>query len=98
GQQIYAPDADLILTNTVNPGAEVIADGCVHVYGALRGRAIAGAKGDAQARVFCRRFEAELVAVAGVYAVAEQMQGDLKGKPVQAYLADGKLKIERLEW
>ena len=98
GQQVYAPDSDLILTNTVNPGSEAIADGCVHVYAALRGRAIAGAKGDTTARVFCRRFEAELVAVAGVYAVAEQMQGDLRGKPVQAYLADGKLKIERLDW
>jgi septum site-determining protein MinC len=98
GQQVYAADADLIVTNTVNAGSEAIADGCVHIYGALRGRAIAGAKGDSGARIFCRRFEAELVAVAGVYAVAEQMQGDLKGKPVQAYLLDGKLKIERLEW
>lgn len=98
GQQIYASDTDLIVTNTVSAGAEVIADGCVHVYASLRGRAIAGAKGDVNARVFCRRFEAELVAVAGVYAVAEQMHGDLRGKPVQAYLQDGKLKIERLEW
>ena len=98
GQQIYAADGDLIVTNTVSAGAEIVADGCVHVYAGLRGRAIAGAKGDTTARIFCRRFEAELVAVAGVYAVAEQMQGDLKGKPVQAYLQDGKLKIERLEW
>lgn len=98
GQQIYAADGDLIVTNTVSAGAEVVADGCVHVYAALRGRAIAGAKGDVTARIFCRKFEAELVAVAGVYAVAEQMHGDLRGKPVQAYLQDGKLKLERLEW
>lgn len=98
GQQIYVADGDLILTNTVSAGAEVIADGCVHVYGSLRGRAVAGAKGDPTARLFCRRFEAELVAVAGVYAVAEQMQGDLRGKPVQAYLQDGKLKIEKMDW
>lgn len=98
GQQIYAEGGDLIVMNTVSPGAEVIADGCVHVYGALRGRAIAGARGDVQARVFCRRFEAELVAVAGIYAVAEQMQGELRGKPVQAQLKDGKLKLEKLEW
>lgn len=98
GQQIYAADGDLIVLNMVSPGAEVIADGCVHVYGRLAGRAIAGAKGDATARVFCRRFEAELIAVAGVYAVAEQMQGDLRGKPVQAWLADQKLKMERLDW
>ena len=98
GQQIYAADGDLIVTNTVSAGAEVVADGCVHVYAALRGRAIAGAKGDVTARIFCRKFEAELVAVAGVYAVAEQMHGDLRGKPVQAYLQDGKLKLERREW
>src|SRR3546814_10295024 len=58
-------------------------DLCVHIYGALRGRAIAGARGETSARIFCRRFEAELVAIAGVYAVAEQMQGDLRGKPAQ---------------
>ena len=93
GQQIYAEGADLIVLATVSPGAEVIADGCVHAYAALRGRAIAGAKGDETARVFCRKFEAELVAVAGVYAVAEQMQG-VRGFPVQAHLQNGKLKIE----
>lgn len=98
GQQIYAQDSDLILTNTISAGAEVAADGCVHVYAALRGRAIAGAQGDITARVFCRRLESELIAIAGVYAVAEQMHGDLHGKPVQAFLQNGKLKIERLEW
>lgn len=98
GQQIYIADGDLVVTTTVSPGAEVVADGCVHIYGALRGRAIAGARGETTARIFCRRFEAELVAIAGVYAVAEQMQGDLRGKPAQVVLADGKLKIERLDW
>lgn len=98
GQQIYAEGADLIVVQPVSAGAEVIADGCVHVYATLRGRAIAGARGDTAARVFCRRMEAELLAVAGVYAVAEQVQGALRGQPVQAYLADGKLRIERLEW
>jgi septum site-determining protein MinC len=98
GQQIYAEHSDLIVLNTVSPGAEVIADGCIHVYGSLRGRAIAGAKGDTQARIFCRRLEADLVAIAGNYAVAEQMQGELRGKPVQALLSDGKLKLEKLDW
>jgi septum site-determining protein MinC len=98
GQQIYAEGSDLIVTNTVSAGAEVIADGCVHVYAALRGRAVAGGRGDTTARIFCRKFEAELVAIAGVYAVAEQMEGALKGKPVQAFLKDGKLRIERLDW
>lgn len=93
GQQIYAEGADLVVTSAVSPGAEIIADGCVHAYGALRGRAIAGARGDETARVYCRKFEAELVAVAGVYAVAEQMQG-MRGFAVQAFLQQGKLKIE----
>ena len=99
GQQVYADGADLIVMTTVSPGAEVIADGCVHVYGPLRGRAVAGARGDTTARVFCRRMEAELMAVAGIYAVADQMQGALKGVAAQAYLSDdGKLKIDRLDW
>lgn len=98
GQQVYAAETDLIALNMVAAGAEVIADGCVHVYGALRGRAMAGAQGDVGARIFCRRFEPELVAVAGVYAVAEQLHGNLHGKPVQVFLQDGKLKIERLDW
>lgn len=97
GQQIYAEGADLIVMSTVSPGAEVIADGCVHVYGQLRGRAIAGARGDDQARVFCRRMEAELLAVAGIYAVADQMKGALRGQAVQAFLAEGKLRIEKLD-
>lgn len=98
GQQIYAEGGDLVITNTVSPGAEVIADGCVHVYGVLRGRALAGAKGNENARVFCRRMEAELLAVAGIYAVADQMQGELRGKPAQARLVEGRLKIDRLDW
>jgi len=93
GQQIYADGCDLVVLSAVSAGAELIADGCVHVYGVLRGRAIAGARGDDTARVFCRKFEAELVAVAGVYAVAEQMQG-VRGFTVQAFLKDAKLKIE----
>lgn len=96
GQQIYAEDSDLIVLAAVSPGAEVIADGCVHVYGPLRGRAIAGARGDQSARVFARRFEAELVAVAGIYTVAEQIQGSPRGEAAQALLRDGKLSIETL--
>ncbi|MDD3764965.1 MAG: septum site-determining protein MinC [Nevskiales bacterium] len=97
GQQIYAVDSDLVVISTVGAGAEVAADGCVHVYGALRGRAIAGARGETTARVFCRKLEAELVAVAGVYAVAEQIAADLRGRPAQVQLADGTLKIECLD-
>lgn len=95
GQQIYAEGTDLVLMAPISVGAEVIADGCVHCYAPLRGRAIAGARGDETARVFCRKFEAELVAVAGIYSVAEQMQG-VRGTAVQAFLDQGKLKIEAL--
>lgn len=94
GQQIYAEDSDLIVLNTVSPGAEVIADGCIHVYGKLSGRAIAGAKGDESARVFCRKLEAELIAIAGIYAVAEQVKDGPRGQAAQAYLDGGRLKIE----
>ena len=93
GQQIYAEGADLVITAAVSAGAEVIADGCVHVYGVLRGRAIAGARGNTEARVFCMKQEAELIAVAGVYAVADQIQ-DTRGQAVQALLADDRLRIE----
>ncbi|MGB0955054.1 MAG: septum site-determining protein MinC [Panacagrimonas sp.] len=98
GQQIYAEGADLVVTSTVNPGAEIIADGCIHVYSALRGRAIAGAKGDSGARIFCHTMEAELLAVSGIYSVAEQIRGVLRGCAVQAFLQEGKLKIEELKW
>jgi len=96
GQQIYAEDADLVVLSAVSPGAEVIADGCVHVYGPLRGRALAGARGDDTARVFARRFEAELVAVAGVYAVADQIKHAKSGEATQVLLHQGKLVIEPL--
>jgi septum site-determining protein MinC len=94
GQQIYAEHSDLVLLNTVSPGAEVIADGCVHVYGKLAGRAIAGARGDESARIFCRKMEAELVAIAGIYAVSEQMKDSPRGTAAMAYLEQGRLKIE----
>jgi septum site-determining protein MinC len=93
GQQIYAQGRDLTVCATVGAGAEVIADGSVHVYGALRGRALAGARGDEQARIFCREFHAELVAIAGNYKVMEELPADLRGRPVQVWLEDGKLRI-----
>jgi len=94
GQQIYAEHGDLVLLNSVSPGAEVIADGCVHVYGKLGGRAIAGARGDESARIFCRKMEAELVAIAGIYAVSEQMKDGPRGAAAMAYLEHGRLRIE----
>jgi septum site-determining protein MinC len=97
GQQVYAQGRDLTICATVGAGAEVIADGSVHVYGALRGRALAGAQGDAKARIFCREFHAELVAIAGQYKVMEDIPKDLKGKPVQIWLEEEKLKLAVME-
>ena len=97
GQQIYMPDGDLVLLAPVSAGAEVIADGNIHVYAPLRGRALAGAKGDIKARIFCHTLEAELVAIAGNYRVIEQQDSELWGKSVQVYLADDeRLIIERM--
>lgn len=97
GQQIYADHRDLTVLTAVGAGAEVIADGSVHIYGALRGRALAGAQGNAQARIFCREFHAELVAVAGHYKVLEDIPKDLIGKPVQVWLEDDQLRIAALD-
>lgn len=97
GQQIYAKNADLIVTAAVSEGAEIIADGHIHVYGALRGRALAGASGERRARIFCRRFEAELVAVAGCYKVAEDMQESVRGKAVQVRLSGENLIMDLQE-
>ncbi len=94
GQQVYAEDCDLIVLNTVSPGAEVIADGCIHIYGKLAGRALAGVKGDESARVFCRKLDAELIAIAGIYAVAEQIKAGPVNEPALAWLDGGRLKIE----
>jgi septum site-determining protein MinC len=94
GQQVYAQNRDLTICAMVGAGAEVIADGSIHIYGALRGRALAGANGNTQARIFCREFHAELVAVAGTYKVLEEVPAKLVGKPVQIWLDEGKLRIE----
>jgi septum site-determining protein MinC len=95
GTQIYARGADLVVTAAVSPGAEIMADGNIHVYGALRGRALAGAGGDIEARIFCSRFEAELVSIAGHYLVSDQMPASERGLPVQISLVDGGLTITR---
>ncbi|CAM0999363.1 septum site-determining protein MinC [Rhodanobacter sp. Root179] len=96
GQQIYARDRDLIVTGAVANGAEVIADGNIHIYGGLRGRAMAGAQGDEKARIYVSDFRAELVAIAGQYRVFEQIPGDLEGQSVQCWLDGEKLMIARL--
>lgn len=96
GQQIYARDRDLVITGTVANGAEVIADGDIHIYGGLRGRAMAGAQGDTRACIFVSDFRAELVAIAGHYRVFEQIPNDLEGQSVRCWLEGDKLLIARL--
>jgi septum site-determining protein MinC len=95
GTQIYARGGDLIVLNAVSPGAEVIADGHVHIYGALRGRAIAGASGDVEARIFTDRLEAELLCVAGHYLTSEAIAAEFVGQSVQISLIDDELRISR---
>ncbi len=96
GQRLYARQRDLIVNAVVASGAEVMADGCVHVYGSLRGRAIAGAREDASARIFCQEFHAELVSIAGVFRIFETIPPDLRGKPVQVWLEGEKLHCVRI--
>jgi septum site-determining protein MinC len=96
GQRVYARQRDLIVNAAVASGAELMADGCVHVYGSLRGRAIAGARGDASARIFCQEFHAELVSIAGIFRIFETIPPDLRGKPVQVWLDGEKLHCTRI--
>lgn len=97
GQRIYARGSDLVVTATVNPGAEVIADGSIHVYAPLRGRALAGASGQADARIFSLAMEAELVSIAGVYRTFDEgWQKELAGKPAQVRLKDDRLDIKSI--
>ena len=97
GQQVYADNRDMTVLSTVGAGAEVIADGSIHIYGPLRGRALAGAQGNEDARIFCREFHAELVAVAGHYKVLEDIPAELRGKAVQVWLEKGQLKLAALD-
>jgi septum site-determining protein MinC len=96
GQRIWAQGADLIINSTVNPGAEVIADGNLHVYGNLRGRAIAGGADNTEARVFALNFDPELVSIAGYYAVREGLTDAPIGKTVQVRLIGENMRFDRL--
>ncbi|TNV22770.1 septum site-determining protein MinC [Buttiauxella sp. B2] len=96
GQRIYAPNCDLIITNHVSAGAELIADGNIHVYGMMRGRALAGASGDRDAQIFCTNLAAELVSIAGEYWLSEQIPADYYGKAARLSLASGALSVQSL--
>ena len=96
GQQIYAEGADLIVLAQVSEGAEVLADGHIHIYGSLRGRALAGVKGDESARIFCQSLEAELVSVAGNFILQDVLPKELFKKPVQISLKGEKVVVDAL--
>ena len=89
GQVVYAQNNDLVVLAPVNAGAQVIADGHVHIYSTLRGRAVAGANGLPGARIFVQKLEAELIAVSGSYVMAEEIPPQLRGRAVQASLENG---------
>ncbi len=90
GQTIYFPDGDVSVLGSVGSGAEIVAGGSIHIYGTLRGRAMAGSTGDGRARIFCQKIEAELLAINGYYKTADEIEESLRGRPTQAWL-DGKM-------
>lgn len=94
GQQIVSRDGDLVVTASVSHGAELLADGNIHVYGTLRGRALAGIRGDKQARIFCQSLDAELVAISGFYSLSEAITPI--DKPCQIYLENDSIQIKPL--
>ena len=93
GQLVVCPDGDVTVVASVASGAEIVASGSVHVYGTLRGRVLAGAYGNQRARIFCRRLEAELIAIDGHYIVADEIGTHLRQAPIQAWLDGDALKI-----
>jgi len=96
GQSLHYPEGDVTIVGSVASGAEVVAGGSIHVYGTLRGRAMAGTMGNASARIFCRKLEAELIAIDGFYLTAEDMEPGLHGKPVQIWLDGEAIRAEVL--
>ena len=92
GQSLFFPESDVTIVGSVASGAEIVAGGSIHVYGTLRGRALVGTAGNDGARIFCRKLEAELIAINGFYQTAEDMEPDLRGRAVQAWLEGHALK------
>lgn len=96
GQQIYAKDGDLVILSHVSAGAEVIADGSIHIYGTLRGRAIAGASGQREARIICHDLQAELISIAGRYWLSDQIESQFWQQRVMLSMTDESLYLETL--
>ena len=97
GQSICFPDGDVTVVGSVSSGAEVIAGGSIHIYGTLRGRAVAGSAGDQKARIYCRKLEAELLMIDGSFRTDDEVQPDLRGRPIQAWLQNGAISIATLD-
>lgn len=95
GQRVYSA-GDLVVLAQVSPGAEILAVGNVHVYNTLRGRVLAGVRGDTEARIFCSDLQAELISIAGNYKVCEDLNASLHNKPVQVYLQENALVIKEI--
>jgi len=96
GQQIYARDSDLIILGSVSEGAELLADGNIHIYGTLRGRALAGITGDTSTRIFCKNMQAELLSIASRYVVSESLAKHADKGPIQIFLESGRLTVQPL--
>ena len=97
GQSIFFPDGDVTVLGSVASGAELVAGGSIHVYGTLRGRAMAGSNGYARARIFCSKIDAELLAIDGYYRTAESMEPRLRNRSVQAWLDGDEIKLAPLD-
>lgn len=97
GQSVIFPEGDVTVVGSVASGAEIIAGGSIHVYGTLRGRAIAGSTGNGRARIFCHRLEAELLAIDGLYKTADDMEPKLRGRAVQAWLDGDAMVLAALD-
>ncbi|BBE73511.1 septum site-determining protein MinC [Oharaeibacter diazotrophicus] len=97
GQSVMYPEGDVTIVGSVASGAEIVAGGSIHVYGALRGRAMAGCTGNPKARIFAQKFEAELVAIDGLYQIADELNPELRGRPVQIRLEDDTIYMSALD-
>jgi len=96
GQSVVFPDGDVTVVGSVGSGAEIVAGGSIHVYGTLRGRAMAGVNGNPAARIYCQKIEAELLAIDGFYQTAEELDPDLRNRPAQAWLEGNVMRITPL--
>jgi septum site-determining protein MinC len=96
GQSVVFPDGDITILGSVGSGAEIVAGGSIHVYGTLRGRAMAGVNGNSAARIYCQRIEAELLAIDGYYQTAEGLDAALRNRPAQAWLEGDIMRITPL--